>query len=730
MQATIRVRRAGRVIRATIPIDPPIPWTASSCPFELVTEAGEVLETQWEPVAFAPGATPGDASLVRVAELLAIAPNQSAGPATYTVHREDRPTREQTATPASWARRLLQPGGLELVVDGERVPFSIGARYRSGPVAVTVAIHAPHAFGWLTVYEGLDVAWLDLVVHNAEPKSREWYFDELGLAASVPPLHFEPASRERDVGSAQAGQLALVRARADGALHALEQRGWRVFQGVLHDGAPSSKVLAQQLVGEDGWGVASTWTAVDAYQPHALRIPNLHYRLGELATKCRADWAAIDGALANGTAFGMGVKGAGRLDWRHPWGPEYGGVTGGGDRFQWSAVHVLACGEPEGLRELRARLRMIADRSAVAIVKHTGRPIVLEDWLTAAGAPMGNWRMSAADANFHVDGAFGWTAAAPIVPAGRTVCPEHAALRKFAPIDFQHADRATKAAESLVWLTNCPIARWWVTMSAELWRMSEFTYDGKPNASAPSSQLGHGTGVGRADGHGWCNAAAAFAISRQAWRERWAPWFARFARRMVDGQMPNGLFQFLPVTSKACKDAPFGNGQLASWCTAKGTEEALLAGALFAIARSVALPEGLAAASIAAVDRWSIDGVYRYLGQGASSSSFSAYVAVRPVTWSTNPKGQLVANIGAPVNDPAAALRAGSDSSELLSPVGCAMLERVRTGRSIAVEQVRVASKVFGMQLADPLVQMRTVTLHKLNLDDCSPAHAALALPN
>jgi hypothetical protein len=55
------------------------------------------------------------------------------------------------------------------------------------------------------------------------------------------------------------------------------------------------------------------------------------------------------------------------------------------------------------------------------------------------------------------------------------------------------------------------------------------------------------------------------------------------------------------------------------------------------------------------------------------------------------------------------------------------MLERLRSGRTIAPEQVTVARKVFGGKPI-PIAEMRSVTLYKLNLDDSAPAHAALAL--
>lgn len=728
--AKLTVVRPCPIVRATVPLEPPIPWTAGACPLVIVAADGRELLTQWEPVAFAQGNVPTEAQLVRVAEVLAIdidAPH--TGPATYTVRPASSATRERTAVPLAWARLLaaetpgLETCGLSLVIDGVRHPFTVGARYRSGPVAVTIAIRAPHAFGWLTVFHEQDVAWLDLVIENAAPGAGTWHFDELGLAAGVPPLHFESAWPEPGAGAGIGGTVQLVAARADGRLHALEPRGWRVFQGALHDSIPSSDTLAGDLAAGGGWGVVDSWATVDAYLPHALRIPDLAYRRQELSTACRAQWAAIAPALATGVPFGMGTTQGGRLDWRHPWGHQYGGVTGGGYRNQWPALEVLASGEPAGLLELRARLRMIADRSPIAIVQPNGKPAQLEQWVDVGGKPRGGWRMSSADAGFHADGAFGWSKASSALPAGREVCLEHSAVLAYAPIDFQHADRATKPAEALVYLANDPIARWWVGMGAELWKMSQFT-DNRLHAAVSKARAlpALGATVGRADGHGWELAAAAFALSRTPHRVRWAVWLEQFAELLTTAQLPGGLFQVLPLSNKNNVAPPFGDGQRPNYLAAKGTEEALLAGALFAVARCGALLPPLSDRALEAVDRWSIGGVWYWLANGAHSAptGFTDYVAVRAVTWDTNG-----ATVGPPLGDPAAAPRKGKDSAELLSPVGCAMLARRLAGRQLAGEHLLVLRLACG-NAPDPLAWMRGQSLYKLQLDDCAPAHAAL----
>lgn len=722
MQQSIRVDQPFPIIRATVPLDGTIPWTADRCPFVLKTAAGVELVTQWEQVA----GEPEDWRRVRVAEVLAIAPPNVTGPATYKLELANKPRRDTGAKPGAWARRLAADGGLGLYVDGVAPPFQQLARYRSGPCAVTIALSAPHAFAWLTVYEDLDVAWLDLVVHNAEPGRPDWAFHELGLVGAVPPLAFEPAWHEPGLAPLPGGWLALVRARADGKMHGLEQRGWRVFQGALHDNAPANLALAQALVAGGGWGVSDAWDKVDAYQPHAMRLPKLGYRAPEMRTTLRNGWNAIAAALQSGAPFGMGSTQGGRLDWRHPWGPYYGGVTGGSYRHQWCGVEIAASGEFAGIRELRARLRMIADRSSIAIVRADGRAAQLEDWILSTGQAKGGWRMSASDATFHVDGAFGWSTAQSTIPPA-AIAPEFQQLLQFAPIDFQHADRAQKPAEALVYLANDPIARWWVGMSAELWKMARFTDNRLAGDLAHTQQSpAHGGTVGRADGHGWSNAAAAFAFGRAAHRTRWLTWFETFAKTLVDGQMPNGLFR-ADWGNKAAKTAPFGNGNLAAWGITKGTEEALVAAALFAVARSVPLAAGLDARAIESVDRWTVDGLWKFLaGAGSAPGTFSDYVGVLPITWTTNQAGYPVAHPGEPLlADATNVVRLAVDRTEIASPLGCAMLMRKLHGVAPAPEQL-LALKEYTLGAIDALAWMRSQSLYKLELDDCAPAHAAL----
>lgn len=714
--ATVRVQRPFPIVRFTLPLPDGEPWDPHRCPFSLL-DNGVECETQWERVSRGVGAD------VRVAEILArVAP--STTPRTYTLVRRDG-QRDAQPKPGPFARALL--GRSFLCFDSDALALEWGSQnYRTGSVATTRRFSGPNFFGWITVFDGLDVGWIDLVVHNALPGSSMLGFGELSLMVDgQPDVGFTSCWPERHMAPASNG-FTLVTRRGDGKLHALEQRGWRVFQGALFKrGDAAAESLAAELAAGAGWGVADTWTSVDAFQPHALRLPNLAYRAGELRSALTSEWSKIKTALANGAPYGMGATEGGELDWRHPWGPKYGGVTGGAYRAQWCGVEALATGEVAGVLELRARLRMLADRSPVAIVSSTGDPEYVENWYSS-GLPNGGWSMSSADARFDAnkDGAFGWSTA-PAGPPMSTLAPEFQALLEWAPIDFQHCDRATKPAEALVYLTNDPIARWWVTMAAELWRMSRWSQNRlKQELANATAKPDSGCHFGRADGLGWENAAAAYAIGRNTVRSRLFTDLKRFVQTLVLAQMPSGLFR-RDYNNKAAKAPPFGDGNTANWAITKGTEEALLAGALFAVVRASGVVDPTTA--FTTLRAWTTSALT--VLAGPSPSGFSDYVGAVPVTWSTPPGSTWpVATLGTPLGEHDTFVRSANDRTELASPLGCMMLYVKITGGAWDPRELAAARRWAG-NFADPLAWMKAQTAYKLELDDCTPLHAAFELP-
>lgn len=262
--------------------------------------------------------------------------------------------------------------------------------HRSGPVAVTRRFFAQGFTGWLTAYTGVDALELSLVMHNGHPGSPDLFFDSIELSgptaveaveSSAPaPAAYLP----RPVG----GRLLLVAPRADGYAHALAQRGAHVWRLAFASSSGTGPGEARALASAGGWCSVDAWERVDAFAAAALRLPDLEYRAAALAKDVRAEWATMRGALAAGSPIGI-AAGPGRLDWQHAWNPKYGGVTGGGFRRQWHGVELAATSEPDGVLTLQARMALIMDRHAVAIVTPNGMPIDVDDWCDPAGLPRG-----------------------------------------------------------------------------------------------------------------------------------------------------------------------------------------------------------------------------------------------------------------------------------------------------------------------------------------------------
>jgi len=704
--ARISVAHPGPIVRATLPLAPGTRWNPLHCPFEVV-DGGEHLRAQWEKVATWPDGS------VRIAELLAFDPTPSAS---YTVESGARP--DARAVPGPWARPWIDSPPVVMIDGGPVKTQWSSVSHRWGAVAITRRFFGPHVLGWVTAYHGQDVVTLELVLHNGEPGSPDFFFDAMTLEAPArAPIAFESAWPNPGLSSTAPESVTLVGARTDGYAHALVQRGAHAWSLVLHDGAHQAE--ARAMASGAGFGVASTWTSVDAFACAALRLPDLGYRAAALASALRAEWSTLSSALASGTPIGIVGGGVGRLDWQHPFNPKDGGTTGGGMRHQWHGVELASTGEPAGLLTMQARLATIMDRHAVLALQPNGMPMPLELMLDPQGKPRGGWRSSGADARFDgtSDGAWGWVAQYGVSAGARTP-PELVYFKQriagggnasaYEPIDFQHWDRALEDAEALVQLSNSPLAAWWLRCNAETWRMSMFSAGRLANEfSAAQARPNWGTSWGRAHAHGMRFCSMAYAIGDQAWRARWSLFMGNCGDVLRMAQQPNGLWKRDEI-SKNVPIAPFG-GQYA---LSKGTEEAMLANAALGVARSTGHQS---VPLVAAVDRWTRDGLWLYLwGSGSTGSSPSDYVSVAPIK-------------AAPFADASAVVRYNADREEVASPLGAAMLLRKLAGVAPSPEQVAATQRWCGGS-ATPLAWMRAQTPYALKLDDCAPLHAALEI--
>jgi hypothetical protein len=391
-------------------------------------------------------------------------------------------------------------------------------------------------------------------------------------------------------------------------------------------------------------------------------------------------------------------------------------VTGGGYRYQWAGLEAALTGEPAGLLELDARFRMVADRQPVIACNGRGVPLRYEDWLDPAGNPLGGWRISATDGRFDFDGGkagLGWSTTVAAIPANR-VPPEQAILAKYAPIDWQHHDRAHQVAVSLAWLANDPSAKWAVEQYAELWRWRERTR--LPGALASArAKPGVGTDYGRDSGHGYSAAASAYALGDDATRERLEPILRGYVEMMAACRMANGLWQQRAFRKEA-KVPPFGDGTRANWAICKGTEDALMSGAIVAIGGSV---PGMRFDALDLARSHAIEGVWRFLWNGGKTGGAPTnYIGVRPVTW----PGPV---IGPPATDPNAVPRDGFDSEEVSCALGYAAWADIEQLGTISPE-VRFAIQRYCGNALDPRAWLDSRNLYQLRLDDVAPMRSAL----
>jgi hypothetical protein len=703
-QGTVTIQSPALVVRATVPLPRGSAWDERLSPVSLIAPDGTRCPTQWERVTDWPGT-----DHVRVAEILAQVPPAS-GAVTYTVAPDPQRDARADLTPYV-SRWLSMPPGLD--VDAQPIAAHVlRDPVRSGRVAQTVRFHGRHFVGWLTGYAGIDAVELILIVHNGEARSPVWYFDELAIpgVGGVESVGPEP------VLAVRAGRLVLVPARTDGKANFLEQRGWRRWHLWIHDG--SQAALARRMADGAGWGVSDQWQAVGAYQPHALPLPPVSpKRRAELQAKAASDWTAIRSALAAGTPYGMGAtssSGTGRVGFRHAWGQFYGGVTGGGYRFQWAGLEVALTGSPAGLLELDARFRMVADRQPIIACNRRGFPLLYEDWLTPDGKPKGGWRISATDGRFDFDGGaagLGWSTAKSGVDPAR-IPAEQATLAKYAPIDWQHHDRAHQPAVSLAWLANDPSAKWALEQYAELWRWRESS---RLPAALTSAQArpGLGTDYGRDSGHGYTVAAAAYALGDDGTRQRLELYLRGYVDMLAAARMPNGLWQ-QRAHRKEAKVPPFGTGTVAQWAICKGTEDGLMSGAVAAIGGTV---PGLRAETHQLLRAHAVEGLWRFLWHsGATGGAPTNYIGVRPV---------IAGRAGPPSTDPALVPRDGWDSEEVSAALGYAAWADIAADGAISPE-VRAAIRRYCGGAADSRAWLDARSLYALKLDDVAPMRSAL----
>jgi hypothetical protein len=627
---TISVAMPGSIVHATVPLPDGFAWDDKTTPLSVHNPDGSVAPTQWERVVWSPKGE------VRVAEIIArVKPGSS-----YSVVAA--PQSDAAPSMTEFASAMLAAPPVITIDDKALITKYRPEDARNGSVEITREFSGEHVFGWVTARVGDEFVLVDFVLHDATPGSAPWFFASAQL---VPP---EGASVVYGMPEPQAQGAHIVPPRADGKLNFIEQRGRREFRIAIaakgHDQEARSALIGQ------GFGVASTWTSVPAYQPQQLALPDLAHLGPQLAQQARGAWSQISKAVANGTSFGIGTipglapgernaQGT-RVGFRHAFGAKYGGITGGGMVDQWRGMELAQSGEPQSLLALQLEHRMLSDRHAVGLYTADGDAIRPEDFVDAQGKPLGNWSLSPVDGRFDSgkDGAFKLASERELGVAAEKVPDDYAELLSYAPIDYQHGIRRWSSSITLAWLSNDMIARREITLNARLWCAGMWSQGRLDQELAHDEATpGHGTDWGRAHGWGWHLTAAAYAIANTKERAQFATYLDKAVRVYLASQMVNGIWQ-ANANNKEADKPPFNS----KYATEQTIELGITAHALMAILGSYDLAPKTRAAVQDSIVRAGRDGVWKYLWDGGPDGGGTwQFVAVRERAYKSEPFAKL-----------------------------------------------------------------------------------------
>ncbi|MEM9379755.1 MAG: hypothetical protein AAGB93_07365 [Planctomycetota bacterium] len=417
---------------------------------------------------------------------------------------------------------------------------------------------------------------LDLHVHNGydgQDPQVEWdatlvdlYFRSLELQVPegwvVLHLFDSPFVGAPQAAAGGARVVPLVRPLAGGRMHLMHRQSQ--FTRRLMIARPHAverarselehRGLAFCIDGTSPEGDAywSWWNPVTArYLPQNGRLPDLSGMTSRAAIddQYRDAFAHRSEQLRSGAGANYPVE-WGNMGWAHPWGIQYGGMTGGDGIDQIPGVDITWSGSQEGYRLSLLRGRMSIERQPYALIASDGHPTRYEDHVVPAGLngpylPFSFSMMPSGQDYFGFDTSPSFQAehcqAAGLKPHYED------ALRGFMPHDLQHFIRFTSDLYIQQWLGNDSLAKAQLRLAGELFRMTHHeTYDGNYAYTSGLSLkfrqqrvLEHpGTGIeyGRGEGWGLLAATGAYAAADDALRARFRPWLAEVARVVHEGQ--------------------------------------------------------------------------------------------------------------------------------------------------------------------------------------------------
>ncbi|MFT7678555.1 MAG: hypothetical protein ACI8QC_002548 [Planctomycetota bacterium] len=436
----------------------------------------------------------------------------------------------------------------------------------------------PHMMGvhtYLTAWRGERFLSLDLHVHNGmdgldqstsnDDALGNLYFQDLVLRLPsgwrVGYNLDTPASGNTSVQGEWA-MAKVIRARGDGTLHILPQLGQFVRRLVIFQ--PSVEERAMEMVhsgfqafckegntpsGGENW---SWWNENTArYYPQNHTLPNLEFiGIDEVRGQLEQEFAQSEQQVTSGSAGGYPME-TPRLGWAHPWGSDYGGMTGGDEIDVFAGMEIAATASNAGYRQSQLMMRCYVDRQTDALYDLDGEYTSVEDVLVTEGfgAPYADIWFNG-KINMSND-PFGF-ANAPLfqevmVQNQGLAAPYSTTLLDYDPIDHQHFIRHTRNLKTLTWLGGDALSMDLLKAAGEGFRLGFHEYNNSAYGHTQPTGLrklqdhldtypGQGVGFGRGQAWGMDAALSAYATGTLEHRALVLPWMRQVSDVIQDGQ--------------------------------------------------------------------------------------------------------------------------------------------------------------------------------------------------
>ena len=309
----------------------------------------------------------------------------------------------------------------------------------------------------------------------------------------------------------------------------------------------------------------SWWNpATSNYFPQRHALPNFE-SVGREAVlaEIENDFQHITSRLATGESGAPPLTST-ALGWAHPYGQDYGGVSGGLGIHIYEGVPTAWAAARNGYRHLETLHRMQMDRTRNVIFDADGTFARLDEWLqegTSGPYFPGNFYMVALPGHDPFDWADAPTHQEQAAESLGLV-PDYANdLLAYESYDMQHLIRATRAAKALAWLGNDPVAKDDLRGQAALVEMSyNLAYSSPFGHAVPTGMRADrdfveehpGIGMEFSRGEGWAidTMAAAFALGEPAYREPLRQWFRDLVDTVQLGQAQCSGFLTAELSSK------------------------------------------------------------------------------------------------------------------------------------------------------------------------------------